>query len=401
MLGDGRAERVAHDGADLAGEGLGGKLLRVAGESGTIVAIRSGAPRPDYRGSRAIRFWLRAPDATADAPLTVEVQLHSRDRRARFWHKVTLDEPAWRREEIPLRYFRHSGGFYLDWDEIERFGWYFRDAGTLELDGIEFPPAETPGETALRPVDLNRIAFAGNGGTHTSAHFTVVTDAEFEVAELLAELERLHGLVAADFPGVAARRERVPLLVFAREADYRAFWPAFAGKFRAEIAPPTSDGFAALGVAATWHDPAQGAVRPVMLHEATHGLLAREFGLANRSEWLHEGLASRYQLHWTRQDATALMKPRFLRGQATPLSRLCDGGPITLRDYSQAVLVVEWMLGDPARRRAFDAALAEMRKRGSTKMQALAPDCFGQDLAALERAWSDWLRARIEGRSVP
>lgn len=391
------ARLAEHDHADRSSP-LQGHFLRIHSPTGGQLFLRPQAGAVNFLESASIRFWARSPAATPEIPLTVELRIQSRERDACFWRKVRFDGPVWRQVELPLKMFRHSEGAFLDWGEVERIGWMFRGAGSLDVDSLELLPAKAPSAQLLSPQDLNGLAFKGEAQVHTSEHFSVVTDAPFDPAPLFVELERLHAMIARDFPAIQRQVAPVSLIVFEHRADYQAFWPRMGHLFRAQIDMPESAGFAALGVSTTWCDPAQGTVRPVMLHEACHAALAPVLGLSNSSEWLHEGIANLYQLHWTGQDPLALMKPRFLKGGGTPLSRLCDGGPIPSSDYPQATLLVKWLMATPDRKRRFLEACDEMRLNANTNLARVVDAQFGMTLEALQGEWVTWLREQFQSR---
>ncbi len=389
-VGDIRASREIEE---------GNAFVRVRADRGGILASRAGIPVPEYRKTGAIRFRCRVPEGFAVEDLVVEIQIYSESRRgARFWRKLDLtDEPVgqWLTSEIPLAFFRHSGGFHLDWGEVERFGFYFRNAGVLDLDDIAWVAANDRHPAPwLTPQVLAPLAFGEATDvvrTIEAGRFVVLTDAPVEAEGARLELARLEAAVAGIFPGVSRPRERrVPLLIFAAEGDYRNFWPSFGEAFDSISPPPRSDGYAALGVAAAWHDPAQGPVRPVLLHEACHALLAPEFGLANRSEWLHEGLASYFQLPWTGQDLVDLNRTRIRTGNLEPLAKLCDGSPISLEKYAQAALLVKWLVEDEERLESLRRAIERMSREGTTDLGKFVEDDFGISLEELETRWHRW-----------
>ena len=206
----------------------------------------------------------------------------------------------------------------------------------------------------------------------------------------------MYGRTRADLPTLPAPPRPAPLLVFAADGDYRAFWPRFARRFEAAMAAPRSGGFTALGVAsaAAAADPA--AIRPVFVHEASHALMGPMLGLDNRGEWLLEGLATRYQLAFSGQDIAPIARAGLAdaRGRAT-FEDLLDGEPIPEARYWQAALVIDWMLADPARRERLLAALGAMRRRGSTDLRPLARGYFGVPMADLESSWLAWARGRF------
>jgi hypothetical protein len=132
-------------------------------------------------------------------------------------------------------------------------------------------------------------------------------------------------------------------------------------------------------------------VRPTYVHEAHHAVLERAWDLAAQRSWLFEGLAVLEQLQWSQQDLAPVYRRGLRRADAmSHLRELLDGRPIATERYWQATLFVRWLLADPGRTAALDAAMVEMAARGSTELAPLAPRDFGSDLRALGREFWSW-----------
>jgi hypothetical protein len=367
--------------------------VRLDGAAGAMFVTRPDAPTPNYLASSLVTIRCRAPNASPDAPVTFELQFHSSSRRgARLWRKVDLDTPGWQDIELTLAYFRHSGSFALQWQEVGRLGIFLRHEAILDVAHITFSSPQGTGPH-LSPALLKDLAFpeAATASAKPAGPFSVITEAPIDHEELAAELIRLQQLVSAHFPAVLdPPPSPIPLIVFASEQDYQDFWPRFAKAFNSQIDPPRAAGFAALGVAATWHDPDQGSVRPVMLHEACHALLEPVLGLSNVGEWLHEGIANYFQLHWSRQDLTAIIAPRIRNGQLLPLAELCDGQGIAMEHYAQAALLIQFFLSDPARSTQLMEAIKLMSNTGSSALAPVAKETFGKPLDKLQMDWLEW-----------
>jgi hypothetical protein len=381
--------------AGVKHEGVRGMMVRAEAKAQAKFAAAPSFARPDYEKAQSIRFRAKADEVSAEKPLTLEFQVYSDQRRAWFWRKVTLDKPDWQTVELPLRYFRYSPGAALDWKETHRFAIHFRDAGTLSVDGFELVPGEGPHPAYLSAEELGRFAFGDEAVHFRGEPFVVVTDEQkLDGKAVLAALEELETLIERDFPDLPRATRPVLVLVFAEREAYQDFWPKFGERFNSVVPEVASDGYTLLGVAGSSYSDEYGPVRPSYVHEACHALLAQVLGIANQSEWLHEGLANYYQLHWTGQDVHALMRDRIEAGKHVPLEALLNGQSISARDYGQAVLFVEWLVEDPARRKAFWSAMLEMKERASTDLAPLAAKHFGKTLAEMEAAWLEWARGQ-------
>lgn len=382
--------------------GEGEPFVRIRGEGGSMLVTRAETEPPDYLNSAMLSLRCRAPEATDEAPVSFEIQLHSGTRRgARFWRRIDLADSDWHEIAIPLAFLRHSGGFSMRWEEVERFGFYLRSPAVLDLDRIEFsdPKGEGP---RLTPERLQAVAFPepAQSAIHRAGPFSIVTDASIDEGSHAEELIRLRERIAVHFPAVLEDPPvPIPLVVFEAEEDFRAFWPRFAEAFNSAMEPPTAGGYAALGVAATWQDRSRETIRPVLFHEACHALLERAFGISNTGEWLHEGLANFYQLHWSGQDLVELTAPRVREGRLAPLVRLADGSPIGMDLYADAALFVQFLLDDSDRLGRLRAAVAKMAESGSTALAPLAEEFFGQSLEQLEARWLEWA-ASVSSRSA-
>ncbi len=369
----------------------GGHVLEISAQGGAGIYTRPDTPLPELDRQRAFSFWINARDVRAGQPLVLEIRFAEVGRPAWLWRKVEVDAPGWQRIEIPLMRFRPKTGVSVDWDDVRRFGFTFRNDGDVAIDTIRLVSGDGPDAADLSLEQLRRDAFgdAEDVRVRQGDTFAVLTDDPgLDLDALMAALDTMADATRVDFPDLSPIDRPVPLVVFARETDYRNFWPQFAEAYNAEIAEPTADGFTALGIATTSSGDDPGHLRPVMIHEAHHALWSQISGLGNTSAWLAEGLAVRYQLRYMNRSLDGLID-RIMAGRATvlPWTRLTDGRPITTSHYWQAASVIAWMLDDPQRRPAFHRALEQMRIRCSTDLRPLAEPIFGQSLQSLEEQW--------------
>lgn len=379
---------------DVRHEGVNGRMLKVKAVAGGYFASKSDFPAPHFDASFAVKFRMKASGASEEQPLVFEFQAYAKERKAWRWRKVSIDSTGWQTVELPTRYFRHSPAAYLSWENTRRFAFRFRNAGRIELDTIELvdAPVDTHPST-LSLEEISKLAFGNKGKIHRSGNFAILTDEpRLKPGETFAELNRMLNMFLTDFPGVKAPAQPIPLLIFSKESRYRAFWGELAQKFNSNTSAPTSGGYAMLGIAGSFYDPAQGSIRPVYIHEACHALIARTFGIASQGGWLQEGLANYYQLRWGKKDTGVFAKNLLAKGRMVPLGKLLDGSTVELKNYAQVALFIEWILA--SRKERLLPAIRVMAKQGSTAFEPLAKVHFGGSLSRLEKEWIRWLKTR-------
>ena len=371
-------------------------ILAKAGKSARLL-VKPGFPRPAYEKASAIRLRAKADGVSAEKPLVFEFQVFSSKRPAWLWRKVTIDREGWQTLELPLRYFRHSPGAALDWEEAHRMVFSFRNAGSLSIDNIQLVSGKGKHPAYLSAEELGRIAFGDKAIYYRGPPFVVVTDEKRLNGEaVLAALDELRQAIKRDFPRLGSTRRPVVLLIFAKREDFRLFWRTLGKRFRSIAPVVNSDGYAIFGVAGSSYSDTLGPVRPVYVHEACHALLAQLLGIPNQSEWLHEGVANFYQLRWSKQRVHLLTRSMIKEGRHVPLEKLLRGNRIAQRDYAQSVLFVKWLIEDAERRRQFESAMREMKQRSSTKLEPLLQKYFRMTLAQMEAAWLKWARGKLE-----
>ena len=386
-------ERVAVSG-NVRHEGVTGRILKVKAVAGGYFASKSDFPDPRFVSSSGVKFRINAYGVSKQQPLVFEFQSFAKERKAWRWRKVSIDSTGWQTVELPTRYFRHSGSAYLAWKDTHRFAFRFRNAGRIELDGIELvdPPVDTEPST-ISLEELSILAFGSKGKVHHSRNFAILTDEpRLKPAETFFELDLILKMFLADFPGAKLPVQPIPLIIFSKESRYRSFWGDLSTKFNSQGPVPPSGGYAMLGIAGSFYDPAQGSVRPVYLHEACHALIARTFGLASQGGWLQEGLANYYQLRWGKKDSGVFAQNLLAGRRLVPLAKLLDGSPVGTKNYAQVALFIEWILA--TRKERLLPAIRAMAKQGSSSFAPIAQAHFGTSLVVLEREWIDWLKTR-------
>lgn len=380
---------VAGPGAVPTGQAI---RLRVQGEA-AFLTRRGQLPPLDFPTTRSVAFWVYRAPGTAE-PTTLELQCYEPDNKTRFWRKLVLDHTGWKRVEAPLRWMRWSEGRVPRWDQVDRLVFYFRGAADLWIDTITVDTG-TPEAGAEWTVDeLAAVAFPHLKPSEVrraaSGPALVLTDAlQLDAPQLAAHLAKVAAAVNEEFAFLPAPARPAPLVVFAAEADYREFPPRLAQVLGGEGAPARSGGFTAHGIAmSSWSDE-YGTLRPVYAHEFVHALLDDRLLLGNQGEWLHEGLAVRYQLRFHPQaDFAALVRQGLAQAEfRDPLEDLADGEPIALDRYWQAATLVGLLIDSPQYRPRLPALVRAFQAAGSSRLAPHVETVLETDFA---RLWTDW-----------
>ncbi len=251
-------------------------------------------------------FWVyrSGDEAQAHPKSTLDVQFIEADGKARFTRKVELDHRGWKQVSLPLAWFRWGEGRSPRWDQVARLGFSFRDPARVWLDNVGTVAGDAAHGAELTTDQLREVAFPGRPASEVRvverAKVCLLTDApELNVDELVSHLAKVSAAVYRDLPQLVPPAEAPRLIVFRTRETYAAFPPRLAERLGGVIAaPPRSDGFTMLGIATSSWDAARGSLQTVYTHEFVHATLGRSLLLDNRGEWLHEGLASTYQLRF-------------------------------------------------------------------------------------------------------
>jgi hypothetical protein len=391
---------AAAAGSPPAGNGV---RLTTPGASGFF--IKSGQLPAGVARFDTLRFWVHRQPAAGDAakPSTIEVRFYESDGKAWFWRRMVLDHEGWKQVEVPLAWTRWSDTRVPRWERVDRFGIVFHDAADVIVDSFDFaddpPPNGPDGQPVIDANDIARVAFGAKpregGEPRVAARdgLAVVTDApDLDADRLLDHLQKVAEKAADMMPFARKRSRPVILVVFADEEAYRQFWPAFAARFDAPAALPKSDGFTALGIAASsWH-PRFGTFRPVYTHEFVHSLLTSTLLLDNKSEWFQEGLATHFQLQFHPQAGADAQILRAI-GEADDriLETVCTGSSLPLEGYWVAGTLCRMLLEDPDLAPKMPAVVAAMQDSGSTALEPLLP-LLGVSWAELDAKWRAFCR---------
>jgi len=189
-------------------------------------------------------------------------------------------------------------------------------------------------------------------------------------------------------------------LIFADDAAHREFFARLGQQWRAEIAPPSAQGYTVQDIATATYRPELGVRRPVYLHESVHAIVSRDLRLLVSHDPhtpIQEGIASYVQLCVYPQSLDPqtyvqnFRKPIDPSGQGffKPLEMLFSL-PATPRQYAQLASLVAYLLeNDQPLLRELARGLAD----GQTAEEILLN--HGTSWQQLQDAWLAWGRQKF------
>lgn len=341
-------------------------------------------------------------------PAAIDLMLSEPDRRAAFRRKVEIVPDEWLTVEVPLRWMRWDQGRVPRWSELRDLQLH-TDGPGLVVRRIGW--LQGPNRPGALPVAAEILALAFGDQEHPVQRFdhnglrvwSAATADQVDVTLLGRHLAEVRDRVVEEWglPPEPMDGRPPTLLVFRDRAGYREFVPRYAAALGAVALRPDSGGYHLQGWALSWFDPRFGTLRPVFTHEFVHSVLAHHALIdGSRSDWFHEGIAVRCQMHFHPQADLGEIVRRGLRRGALPLRKLCDGGNLEMRHYWQAMSVVDWLVDsgevDLATRQALVQAL---REAGDTALGPHLRPVLGMDWSQFESAWRQWNERRWrEGR---
>jgi len=395
-------EKPAGGGADQRSRPSGeGAHVETSGRA-ALVSRQESVP-DDWRDNSALSFWLYcSPEARRATPKSdFEIRLYDEDDRVAFWRHIETTHTGWRRFDVPLKWMRWGDGKIPHWDEISRLGFWFRGPADVWIDSIALAPGDAKNAALLGPKDIYEVAFPGVSAGDVQAiqngEFLALSDAaELDGKQLGEHLEKVVAAVRREIPLPDEFDQPATLLVFATQAEFQAFTPRLARALGALAAAPTSSGFTTHGIATSYWDPQFGTLRPVYTHEFVHALLARGLRLPNTQEWFHEGYATLVQRRFHPQENLAELINKGLDDPSLrlPLARVCDGQPIPLAAYWQAMTVIEMLLESPKYRDKAPELLAAFVEAGSTDLGPHLTELLESNWLQLTDDWIDHCREK-------
>lgn len=364
-----------------------------AATAGGLYAKRDAAPL-DWTKVRAATFWVyrSAEAAAAGATTPIELQFVEGDGKTRFWRKIDLNHTGWKQYEVPLRWCRWSVGRIPLWSRVVRIGFWCREAGDFWIDDVAVVESTEPDAAELSAEELRDFAFPGAGvkaRIERGKNVTLVTDiAELDAPQIAAQLDKAAAAVAADLPFLG-ETSAGRIVLFADRTAYQQFTVRTAEMLNSAAQPPTSGGFTFWGIATSYWDPAYGTLRPVYLHEFVHSYLDSALQLDNSGEWLHEGMASHYQLRFHPQGNFGEIVRNGISapGSFQPLETLLNGKKIELNSYWQAATFVDMLLHDEAYRAKLPGLLTALQEAGSTDLTPHVEPFLGKTFEQLTADW--------------
>lgn len=373
----------------------GGKAVHVTARGKAAILSRPVTEVTPWPSVRRVGVWIHRGPAAGEEPDVLELQLLEPGRRSRFWRKLVLDHQGWKRFEIPLAWMRWSEGRIPRWSEVDRLGFHFRDPADLWIDSVSVDIGSPTDGASLTLDDLAAVAFPGvppgNLVRFVTPDVWILSTGEAGPVEAVgAHLVGVAAKMRADMGSLHRRDDPGILLILEDAQAMRAFVERLAGELRSHVEPPDSDGFTLQGIAmGSWGE--NRGIRPSFTHEFAHSFSERRLELPNRNEWLHEAIATSYQLRFHPQENHREIVTRGLSGASRrlTLAELTDGRQLPIRRYWQALILLDMLQRSARHAAAFPQLIEAFREAGSTK---LAPhlELLGTDFAALEAEWRAW-----------
>ena len=380
--------------------GGSGIVVKTMGQA-AVYAKRGRVPAA-WNQFHEVSFWVYRDAAEArERPQSVlEVQMYEADGHARFWRRVELDHTGWREVTLPLRWFRWGDHQRIPrWEKVDRFVFWFRDAANLTIDAIHVAKAQETDAAYLSPADLRQLAFPDDARARVVAadHAVLLTNAaELDADRLLQHFGEVSTTIFKEMPYLDSPERRPVTIVFASRDQYRAFTTRLAAQLNSAAVPPESSGYTIHAISTSYWDREHGSLRPVFTHEFVHSLLCQSERLPSQGGWLHEGIASYYQLRFHPQKSFPEIVRQGLANEArrSQLPDVCRGQRVPLDRYWQALTVVELLRDNPK----YDGKLADLlqafENSGSTDLNEQIGTVLQTDWQSLTSDWINHCRQR-------
>ena len=389
-----RAERTLCPEANIKDAGApAGRALKIQTSGKAGVFTRTGKPPLEWPRVKSLSFWVHRTKDEADRhkSTALEVQFYEADGKTRYWRKVDLDHVGWKQIDVNLKWCRWSSERIPDWKDVKRFGFWFQDAGEIVIDNVSAVTGSRD-SAWLTDADLKAIMIPDKPESvavfDEAPYVRILTDASKIDGSVLAKhLGQVAEKIVKDFEFLPAPSKPGYLLVFADREQYQNFPSRFAEKQNAKAEKLTFGGFTFQGMATSYWTEIYGTLRPVYAHEFAHALLGQILDLSNRGEWLHEGLAVRYQLAASPQkDFPDIVRHGVRNAKARlPLDKLLDGKPIQTQFYWQATTVVDFLSTKYAEQ--WPALIKAIRQNGSTDLGPHLEPVLKTNWQQLEADW--------------
>lgn len=375
-----------------------GRALRLSGGPGCGLVIKSKRlGEVDWRKSGTLAFWLhRSADEVKEHPtVSFDVHLIEEDRKAYFWRKLEANHSGWKKIEMPLDWFRWSNSRIPRWDKVQSLAFLLRDSATLTIDTVWTEPTETvrgdfPSADSVAAVAFPKDDSAPKSRSLETRDVQLLTNAKsLDLEQLAGHLASVAKEIRREMPFLPELDRGSLLVIFQTRDEYRQFVPRYAKQLNSEANLPESAGFTVEGVSTSSWDEQYGTLRPVYTHEFVHGYLCRTLRLASHGDWLHEGLASRFQLKLHPQ---ANLNEIIRAGMKSPKSHdplrdLCDGHRIASNRYWQASTICQMLMTDERYRASFPILLERLRDSKSNDLGPHLEPVWQTDFDKLTDDW--------------
>ena len=358
------------------------RALRISGEAGSgfVTKIES-AKTLDWQKTESIAFWVhRSAEELKEHPtVSLDVRLIEEDNNAHFWRKVDLPHRGWQKIVLPLDWFRWSDGRIPRWKKVRSIAFLLRDPAELTIDTVWTIPTERARDEFQSAEVIAAVAFPKDaaGREPPNVRTLETRDAQLLTNALSLDLEQLAGHLALVTKEVRrempflAEPDRGPLLVvFQTRDEYRQFVPRYARLLNGQASPPGSAGFTVQSVSVSSWNVQLGSLRPVYTHEFLHGYFCRAARLPCNGDWLHEGLASYFQLKLHPQANLNAIISEGLKSDKhhEPLKELCNGQQIANSRYWQATTLCQMLLTEQRFRAGLPLLFDRLRDSKTTDL---------------------------------
>lgn len=396
--------KAVAEGADRPAAGA----LQVKVPKAGWVRSAAGAISEDWTGYSDLTFWVHRTDAVVkDQPrVTGEVRVRAA-RGGHYWRRFEVTRPGWQQISLPLRWFRPADSRVPGWDRMSRLEFYFREAADLTIDTVR---ARADRESGPHPTpdDLREVGFPGSPAgavrSKIESDLWVLTNApDLDLDGLTKHLRKVADRVVKDL-GLPEPKGPPPcLMVFANRQQYQAFPVHLAEKLDAEPALPKTEGYSTSGVGTSYWDAVAGSGRPVYTHEFVHSLIEQCLGVGSRGDWLHEGIATYYQLVFHPQlNIGEVVREEFARkGSPRSLPRVCGGSQVPTGRYWQVGTLVEMLMTEERYKPQFAGLLTALCKSESTDLAPHLSKVLGTSWEDLETDWATFCVRRYRGAPAP
>lgn len=375
-----------------------GQALKLRGAAGSRFEFTSkGLSAADWRKSATLAFWVHrsAEEVRKHPVVTLNVQFAEADHKAFFWRKLELHHTGWQKIEMPLVWFRWSPCRIPRWDKVRSLAFQLRGSAELTIDTVWAEPTETsrddfPSADLIASIAFPKEELEEKVRTLETRDVQLLTNApSLDLEALAGHMASVAKEIRREMPFLPKSDRGAVLLVFYSHNEYRDFIPKYAQYLNAAAHHPESSGYTIEGVSTSSWNEQYGTLRPVYTHEFVHGYLSTTMRIASRGDWLHQGMACRYQLKFHPQANINQIIHNGLNSPMAhePLKELCAGGHIANNRYWQAATICQMLMTDDRYRAGLPALLERIRDSSSTDLGPHLQPVWQTDFDTLTSDW--------------